>query len=43
MFYTPSSVGAPESGGPVVTAGNLRGFNPNPYAFINPEEWYFVK
>ncbi|MDA8391906.1 MAG: ABC transporter substrate-binding protein [Actinomycetota bacterium] len=43
VFYTPSSVGAPESGGPVVTAGNLRGFTPNPYAFINPEEWYFVK
>ncbi len=43
VIFTPSPAGTPVAGGPVVTASNLRGFTPNPYTFINPEEWYFVK
>jgi len=32
----------PSPGTAVVLQGNLRGFVPNAYGFINPEEWYFT-
>jgi len=33
----------PSPGTLVTLAGNLGGYTPNAYDFINPEEWYFVK
>jgi peptide/nickel transport system substrate-binding protein len=33
----------PSPGTLVTAASNLRGFAPNAYGFINPEEWYFTK
>ncbi len=33
----------PSPGTLVTVQSNLRGFSPNAYGFINPEEWYFTK
>jgi peptide/nickel transport system substrate-binding protein len=33
----------PSPGTMVTVQSNLRGFAPNAYGFINPEEWYFTK
>jgi len=33
----------PSPGTLVTAAANLRGFTPNAYGFISPEEWYFTK
>jgi len=33
----------PSPGTLITVASNLRGFSPNAYGFINPEQWYFAK
>ena len=33
----------PSPGTLVTVQSNLRGFSPNAYGFLNPEEWYFTK
>jgi peptide/nickel transport system substrate-binding protein len=33
----------PSPGTLITVQSNLRGFSPNAYGFINPEEWYFTK
>jgi peptide/nickel transport system substrate-binding protein len=33
----------PSPGTLVTVQGNLHGFSPNAYGFINPEQWYFTK
>jgi peptide/nickel transport system substrate-binding protein len=33
----------PSPGTAMVLQGNLRGFVPNAYGFINPEQWYFTR
>jgi peptide/nickel transport system substrate-binding protein len=33
----------PSPGTLVTVAGNLRGFRPNAYGFISPQEWYFTR
>jgi peptide/nickel transport system substrate-binding protein len=33
----------PSPGTLITVQSNLRGFSPNAYGFVNPEEWYFTK
>jgi len=33
----------PSPGTLITVQSNLRGFSPNAYGFLSPEEWYFTK